>query len=270
MGGKTARQQQIKMYWRTRTRLELANVSKQTPVLLPIAAIEQHGDHLPVDTDLIINEHFCRRVDAALPDSILIAPPVAITCSGHHADFAGTLTVTHSVLFDYLQAVVDSIIQQGFLKIIIFNSHGGNQAIGQSVVESAGLCHPAAHLLMVNWWKLAREKLTALTDTGFGGTGHACEFETSLVAAIAAEQNEPHEPLVRADHINPTPLEKTPAWAAGDLLHAPSVAYHRTMRELTGDGVFGDPSAYSAQKGEAITRAVVDELKEIVTTVATW
>lgn len=251
------------MFWRTLTRSELGEVDKQTPILFPIAAIEQHGEHLPVDTDLLINEHFCRRLNKAMPDEVLIIPPVAVTCSQHHADFAGTLTTTHKVFFDYLESIIDSLIQQGFCKIILFNSHGGNQAIGQAVIESSGIRHPAAHLLMVSWWKLAREKLLSISESGFGGTGHACEFETSLVAAIGEEHN---EDLVRASKINPTPLAPIPKWASGDLLTAPPVAYHRTMRALTGDGVFGNPSSYSAAKGEAITQAVIEELQTILQT----
>ena len=251
------------MYWSNLTRLELSKFDKKTPVLLLIAAIEQHGEHLPLNTDLLIGEYFCKNLSAILKDRVLIAPSVAVACSGHHMDFTGTLSVTHSVFFNYLQDLLKSILSQGFTKIIIFNSHGGNQAIGQTLVESTGLLYPQSHLLMVSWWKLASEKLRLLNQSGFGGVGHACEFETSIVAAI-------DEKLVRAHKIKNTGLQPMPDWARGDLLKAPAVAYHRSMRELTGDGVFGNPECFSIKKGQQITKIVVAELQRIVLDITNW
>jgi creatinine amidohydrolase len=251
------------MYWRDLTRLEIDGLDKKTPVVLPLAAIEQHGDHLPVDTDLKIGEHFCQHLDKAIGEEVLIVPPVAVTCSGHHLDFAGTLSVTHKVFFDYVSDLINSIIHQGFLKIILFNSHGGNQAIGQAIIESSGLLHPKAHLLMISWWKLASEKFQEISEAGFGGRGHACELETSVIAAA-------DEKMVRKDKIKHTPLAKMPKWARGDLLQAAPVGYHRTMREWTGDGVFGNPELFSAAKGRKITAVVVESMTQIIRDIKNW
>lgn len=251
------------MYWRNLTRLEFAKLDKKIPVLLPITAIEQHGDHLPLDTDLRINEHFCHHLNEIVGEQLIIVPSIAVTCSGHHQDFAGTLTVSHKVFFDYIQEIIQSIFQQGFSKIILFNSHGGNQSIAQAIIESSGLQYPKNHLLMISWWKIANEALKEISESGFGGTGHACELETSVVAATDAK-------AVRTEKIKNTGLADMPSWAKGDLLHAPKVSYHRTMREWTKDGVFGNPELFSAEKGRRITQAVVKELQKVILDIQNW
>ena len=245
------------MYWRELTRLELGKIDKNIPVLLPLAAIEQHGEHLPVDTDLRINEHFCKHLDKQVTNKILIVPPVAVTCSGHHMEFAGTLSVSHKVFFDYISDIIESVIKQGFTKIILFNSHGGNQAIGQVILENVGLKHPKEHLFMISWWKIATEELEKLSESGFGGVGHACELETSIIAAATQQ-------AVKKEKIKHTPLATMPKCTRGDLLHAAPVYYHRTMKEWTKDGVFGNPECFSIEKGQQITKIVVDNLKEII------
>ena len=251
------------MYWRNLTREEIAKINKKTPVLLPLAAIEQHGEHLPVDTDLRINEYFCQQLEKKISTKILIAPAVAVTCSGHHSDFAGTLTVSHKVLFDYVTEIICSILQQGFSKVLLFNSHGGNQAIGQAIIEHLGLRYPKAHLLMISWWKIANKDLKKISEAGFGGTGHACELETSLVAAANPQ-------LIKKDKIKNTGLSPMPEWAKGDLLHSPNVHYHRTMREFTKDGVFGNPELFSVLKGKKVTSAVIKALKKIIEDIHNW
>ena len=84
------------MYWDQLTSVQLAALDKQTPVLLNIAAIEQHGAHLPVATDRMIGEYFSGLLNKEIGDKVLILPIVAVGCSDHHMGFCGTLTLSHS------------------------------------------------------------------------------------------------------------------------------------------------------------------------------
>ncbi len=75
---------------------KIDKLHRHIPVILPMGAVEQHGPHLPVVTDALIGQYFCYCLDQKIQDEVLIRPPVAIGCSRHHMDFAGTLTVSHS------------------------------------------------------------------------------------------------------------------------------------------------------------------------------
>jgi creatinine amidohydrolase len=248
------------MRWEKLTSPEIEGLDRSIPVILNIAAIEQHGPHLPLDTDARIGAHFLNELDARMADQMLILPPVVVCASAHHMDFAGTLTVRHETLLAYVGDVLNSVVAHGFSNILLFNSHGGNQAIGQVIAESFGSRHPDCRIGMLTWWRIATEELLNVQESTFGGVGHACEFETSLMLLI-------DESCVRRDLIPGRSHVMTYDWANADLLRGGKGTLFRTMAEISGgSGVVGDPSLASAEKGRAITRLVVDSLSQIVRT----
>lgn len=245
------------MIWDQLTSAEIENLDRGIPVVLPIAATEQHGAHLPLATDRMIGKHFARLVHEAIPDQVLVLPAVGIGCSDHHMDFSGTLTLSHKTFIRQVEEIVRSVIHHGFSKIMLLNSHGGNQGVGQVLVEKLGFKYPDNLIIMTSWWQIAREQLLSITETGFGGVGHACEFETSLMMLIDPE-------LVRKDKIVKGKNQPGLDWAQADLLHGPQASYYRTMRQLTPNGIYGDPRAASLEKGEKITEVVVQSLLTVV------
>ena len=245
------------MEWMKMTAAEISAAGSDVPVILPIAAVEQHGPHLPVSTDRMIAEHFCREIEEAIGAQVLILPTISITCSRHHQSFGGTLTVLHQTFIHYLSEVLDSIAEAGFENIVILNSHGGNQASANLVVESWGVSHPDCRLTLLTWWRAAGDELLEITERGLGGVGHAGEFETSLMMLIAPE-------LVRSDAIARGGNIPTYEWAESDMLRGARGLVHRTTRQMTENGVFGDPTAASAEKGRQITEVVVDQLVRIL------
>lgn len=245
------------MYWDQLTSPQVQALDRNIPVILPISATEQHGAHLPLATDRLIGEHFCRQLDEQIHEQVLILPSIGIGCSEHHKDFAGSLSVQHQTFLQQLTDIADCVVGYGFKNILILNSHGGNQAIGQSFVEIYGYRHPALNLAIATWWRIAAEALHKLNDSGPGGAGHAGEFETSLMLLIAPQ-------LVQLDKIQPKANVPTLEWAEGDMLTGPRVGLYRRMKEMTPIGVYGDPSAGNIEKGEKITNIVVLALKEVV------
>jgi creatinine amidohydrolase len=175
------------MKWDLLTSPRLGAIDRRTPVMLNIGAIEQHGGHLPLVTDALIGRHFTDRIDAALGERVLILPQIAVCCSRHHMLFPGTLTVRHETFLAYLTDMLESVVAHGFTNIVLFNSHGGNLAIGQVALEAFGNDHPEIELYLLTWWKIAADELASIQESGFGGVGHACEFETSLIQLIAPE-----------------------------------------------------------------------------------
>lgn len=245
------------MIWDQLTSAEIRDVDRDVPVVLPLTATEQHGNHLPLGTDRMIADHFMNHLQGQLPDDVLILPTVQIGCSHHHLDFEGTLSLQHHSFEMQVKDIVSSVFKCGFRNLMLFNSHGGNQAIGLSLLEQLGFAYPQHKVFMVTWWKLAAEALAKLNESGPGGVGHAGEFETSLMMLIAPQ-------LVRTEFIKNGDNQSTYPWAEIDMLRGAPVAFYRSMKQMTPNGVFGDPRSATKEKGQRITDLITEELKQIV------
>ncbi|MGF7007044.1 creatininase family protein [Aminobacter sp. BE322] len=250
------------MRWEKLTTNEFAGLDRSIPVVLNVAAIEQHGPHLAIDTDVAIGGHFLDRLEERMGDRALILPQVKVCCSEHHMEFAGTLSIRHETFLAYVGDILESVVRHGFTNIVLFNSHGGNQAIGQVLLETFGSRHRDCRMAMLTWWRLAAPELEAIRESGFAGVNHACEFETSLMLLAAPDS-------VRRDLIGDMSYVETFDWANADMIRASRGALFRTMHQMSGGtGVVGDPSTATAAKGERITEAVVDQMERVVTSLA--
>lgn len=245
------------MNWDHLTRPEIDALDRSIPVILPVAAIEQHGLHLPLATDRMIVEHFCQQLNEDIPDKVLILPVMSVGCSEHHMDFPGTLTLQHNTFLQQAEDILGSVASHGFKNLLIYNSHGGNLAISQVIVEHFGHRHPECRIVLVTWWKIVADALFGLNETGEGGVGHAGEFETSLMMLIAPE-------LVHHDKIEGKKNQQSFEWANGDMLRSPKASLYRSMKAMTPIGVFGDVRKHSAEKGQKITDLAVEGLRKIV------
>ncbi len=250
------------MRWENFTTNEIAGMDRSIPVVLNVAAIEQHGPHLTVDTDAAIGAYFLDRLDERIGDGVLILPQVKACCSEHHMDFPGTLSVRHETFLAYVGDILDSVARHGFTNIVVFNSHGGNQAVGQVLLEKFGSSHRNCRVAFLTWWRLAAPELEKIRETGFAGVNHACEFETSLMFLAAPDH-------VRQELIGGMSYVETYDWANADMIRAGRGALFRTMHEMSdGTGVVGDPSSASTDKGRRISDAVVAQLERVVTSLA--
>ncbi len=245
------------MIWDQLTSPEIDALDRSIPVILPVAAIEQHGTHLPLATDRMIGEYFCQQLHKDIPDNVLILPVMSVGCSEHHLDFRGSLTLQHDTFLRQAEDILGSVALHGFKNLIIYNSHGGNLGISQVIVEHFGNRHPECRIVLITWWKIVAEDLFDLNETGAGGVGHAGEFETSLMMLIAPE-------LVHHDKIEGKQNQQSFEWATGDLLRGPKASLYRSMKTMTPNGVFGDVRMVSAEKGQKITEIAVGALKKIV------
>lgn len=245
------------MIWDRSTSEEIALADRKRVVVLPLAATEQHGPHLPLATDRLIAEGICSELEARLSDRILVLPCPPVGYSAHHLGFPGTLSISHQQLIGVASSVLDCVLASGFDRILILNAHGGNIALGGVLLESLGEAHPQARLVFASWWQAANEALRGLTETGAGGTGHACEFETSLLLHLAPD-------WVRIDKIARGTNKPTFAWAESDMLSGGAARLQRSFTEMTDNGVFGDPTTASAKKGGDILNAVSEAFAIII------
>ena len=220
---------------------KLAAVAPDLPVVVPIAAVEQHGRHLPVFTDSMLLGEVVRRAAAPLGDRVLWAPLLWLGNSHHHLDFAGTLSAAPRTYLDVLGDLIDNLVSHGFRRIVLLNGHGGNIVpAGQAVFEARQRYRDRSNLLLLaaTYWQLGATPRQLDSSFVQDQMGHACEWETSMILHLA-----PHlvGDLSQVEAVTPRmPFEPaSQGWITKDRSAA---------------GHIGDPRQASAAKGQALFR----------------
>ncbi len=127
-------QQKVKNYLLHMTVLEVKEfLTKSDMVIIPVGALEQHGNHLPIGTDFLNGVERCKLI--AQQRDILVCPVLMIGQSPYHMGFAGTITLSAELILKVHLEAVESLIQHGFKRFIIMNAHGGNRAITTLLVD---------------------------------------------------------------------------------------------------------------------------------------
>jgi len=132
MGIKPAR------YWHDLTSEEFGRLDpERTVAVLPVAAIEQHGPHLPVFVDACLNRGIVERTLDLLPDDlpVLVLPMQSVGKSNEHLRFPGTLTLSAETLIRVLTEIGEGVARAGVRKLVLFNSHGGNVQVLEIVAR---------------------------------------------------------------------------------------------------------------------------------------
>ncbi|GDX11634.1 creatinine amidohydrolase [Verrucomicrobiota bacterium] len=218
---------------------DVAALDRDTPVIFPIAALEQHGRHIPVFTDSMLMGEIANRAEGTLGARALFAPLQWLGNSHHHMDFPGTLSAEPRVYLDLLCGLLENFIAHGFRRLLLLNGHGGNDVPGKQAVFEVRQRHRERNdllLLFCTYWNLDADPHTAHPDLHQKQMGHACEWETSMVLRLA-----PH--LVK-NHTGVPPQE------FGNAFEPASRGW--TMTDRSEHGHVGDPRSASAEKGEAL------------------
>jgi len=232
-------------------------------VLIPAGTLEDHGRHLPVDTDVVLAQGVCRAVAERIPDDLVLLPPITHGFSPHHIDFPGTITIGWKTFVDYVVDINRSLIHHGFRKILIVNGHGSNRPVLDLAARLTVVDQPHAHCAVVSWWELTQVRETFAEVRQSDWVAHACELETSVYLALEPD----HVDMSRAERDES--FEKSPHFWS-DLAGAPPAGFRNAVAltefwsTVTRDGVKGDPTVASAAKGTELLRAAADELVDIV------
>ena len=226
-----------------------------TVVILPLAALEQHGPHLPVEADAVLAEAVAlgtARAMSARGGRALVLPVLWAGISEHHMSFGGTVTLDAATFIAVVGQVCRSVARHGFRRIVLLNGHGGNE---WAMRVAADDLTPALGLPVVGltYWNVAADAIAAVL-TAQARLLHACEAETSMMQALRPD-------LVAADRI--PPMQPLPQATSG-------VHRWRTLAAVSPVGVIGDPAAASAEKGHRLLAVIADAVADALLRPALW
>jgi creatinine amidohydrolase len=230
---------------------------KNAPVVFPVAALEQHGRHLPLFTDSLLLGEVVRRVAERVGDRVLFAPLQWLGNSDHHLDFPGTLSAPPRVYLDLLAGLLENFISHGFKRLVIVNGHGGNDVPGKQAVFEVRQRHRHRDdllLLFATYWLLGGDPRKADASIHQSRMGHACEWETSMMLRLA--------PRLVGD------LSKVESVGFGNPFEPASRGW--ITKERSGPGHIGDPRSATAEKGETLFRVFADDVARLLERVTAW
>jgi creatinine amidohydrolase len=150
-------------------------------IIVPVGAIEQHGPHLPVDTDNVIIQAICERAAEVSNGLILLVPAISYGFNDHNMDFPGTVSIKADTFIKHCYDVAASFAHEGFTEILFANGHGSNGILLEVAARQVTVDYEV-RCGSVSWWSLATEAAdrSIRVSPVPGGMSHAGEAETSL------------------------------------------------------------------------------------------
>jgi creatinine amidohydrolase len=229
------------MTWPDFQRVDMSGVI----VVLPVAAIEQHGPHLPVGVDAVINEGYVKLAAAKVSEDlpVLFLPLQPAGVSGEHSEYPGTLSLSVESAIRAWSEIGDSVARVGCRKLVIMNSHGGNLAAIEVVTHYLRLRWRML-AIHASWRRLGYPAGLFSAREAMHGI-HGGDAETSLMLALRPESV--RMGLARDFASAAESMERDFAL----LRSKPPLGFAWTASDLNGDGAVGEADRASAAKGEA-------------------
>lgn len=236
---------------------EMRDLPKEDRVaIIPLGSVEEHGHHLPLDTDDLIPSSVCAEAARRAPGEIIVLPVVAYGTCEMNAEYSGTISITPETLVNYLFDIVKSLARHGFTKVLIVNGHGGNRA-SAIMTSRRATSQLGIACATVNTSGLIGKRLSELRVSEPGGMAHACEMETSYYLHLDKSSVQmdkavkdigyPPSEFFGLDFSKGGVASFTPVWAT----------FSKT-------GTLGDPTVATAEKGEKWLDAAADRLVRLV------
>ena len=232
-------------------------------VVLPTAAFEQHGHHLPLTTDVDITTAIADRLEQRAPDRLLLLPTLWPGMSTHHMHFPGTMDVPQANYIDLVTDLGKSIAAMGATKCFILNGHGGNDTPLRAVLRELKSAVPRTRFAFASYWTLAAQQIKAVRESELGGLGHACEMETSLMLHLRPDRVK----MGLAKRDGPT---HTDPYRKADMQYGRPVFFVNEFHEVSKTGVVGHPDLATAEKGKRFLDGIVEGVGAFLDAFAGW
>ena len=220
-----------------------------TKVVVGVGSMEQHGPHLPTITDTLIGDALANRVALNLGQT-LQAKTICVGCSEHHLAFPGTISIKADTLKGIMDDYTESLVQHGFRHIIYLPSHGGNFSTVAETVKQQQLKYPDRKIIaytdllgFIDWfYEISQEFGITKEEAG----AHAGENETSLILALNRDLVQTGR--FQTGYLGPLGKEEL------------KTIVDKGMPALSENGVLGDPTKATAEKGEVYLEKMADHL----------
>ncbi len=249
--------EKVPYYYHHHTWPELkARVEEQPIVVLPIGSVEDHGYHMPLDTDNFLISSICEEAAKRADGDILLMPLIPYGLETHHMDFPGTIDIRQEHLLNFVLDVTKSIAHHGFERILIADGHGSNMPI-LDLVARRTILETDAWCGCFIWPSLDMKAIKDQRESGPGGMAHAAELETSVYLHLAPERvamdkavkdmNLPESDFVWMDLLQGSPVNAMDHWT-----------------RFSKSGVVGDATIATKEKGEKFFEATVEAFLRLV------
>ena len=231
-------------------------IKRNALILLPIGAIEEHGPHLPVSTDMVISrkiaEAVAQKLKSAIP--VLVTPDMWQAYNGRIVkQWPGSLTISQDTQKKLLYEITENIINMGFKKIIYINGHGQNlftiEAVAREIADNYDV-----YVTAVFEYKILADFMEKERKSEVGGICHASELETSLMLYLTD--------LVDMSKAKKNLLTYKSRFRNNDGMKSSKVFWSTWGIEKTESGVLGDPTVASKGMGEKSFKYAVKEICE--------
>jgi creatinine amidohydrolase len=231
--------------WEELTWKDIDKLTKRMKmVIIPTAACEQHGPHLPLSVDVIDCYEIAKRVSAKT--GVPVIPPLVYGCSQSHGDFPGTLSIRPETMIKMICDISEWLYRSKIRKILILNGHMWNWGPIYSARENLRYDFPDLRVRVLNWWETTPKTMSYLIEDcpALPSYIHANIAETSCVLAIRPDLVNMKEAVDEADY---------------------QTFFEYKMDQYSRTGVVGRGATKgTAERGEKIFRMVVDSLADMV------
>ena len=225
--------------------------------VLPLGATEQHGPHLPLETDTLIANGVVERLKSALPQELAVSflKTEPVVYSPEHLDYAGTKSLTYQEAIERWISIGENLNSLGIRKLVLLNAHGGNSPM-MTIVATELRVRFSMLCVVTSWTRIGRPK-GVIDESKASIDIHGGDIETSVMLAL-------HPDKVKMSKAADFGSEQTRLLQENTYLHAYGRhAFGWKMQDLNPIGVTGDAKAASAEKGEKLLEYSVKGLIQL-------
>ena len=244
-------------FWINLTTEDISKLSRNTIIIVPFSAIEQHGPHLPLGTDKIILdkilEKLCKKNSKS--KDFVVLPNLSIGSSSEHASFEGTLYVNSLSYINFCINYLENIFSKKFYKFVFINSHGGQTSHMEIIAKELKTKFKKSKIIKTNYFLFSEfEKIISINELSHGY--HGGEFETSLMLYLEKEN-------VRINKIKKGFL--SPDYKSKKIIgFEKDVKLQWDTENISKTGIIGNPQNASASKGEKLLKITVLTIEKII------
>jgi creatinine amidohydrolase len=222
-----------------------------TVIVQPVAAIEQHGPHLPIAVDTVITCGVLGRAFERLSDAVpaYALPPLCYGKSNEHVDFPGTISLSTETLLATLHDVAESLYRSGFRKLALVNGHGGQPQVLELAARDARERHRDLSVFPLFVWRVPHCAAELFPEQEQALGIHAGAAETSLLMALLPDTVDMHRAVTEYPH----------GLSADSVLSMEgALPFAWLTSDLSASGVLGDPLLASPEKGARLLDSLAD------------